>query len=32
MQVRRDQQDSQQFWLAVLSAIRHASGTPGEGE
>jgi LuxR family maltose regulon positive regulatory protein len=30
--VRRDQQDSQQFWLAVLSAIRHASGTPGEGE
>ena len=32
MQVRRDQQDSQQFWLAVLSAIRQASGTPGEGE
>jgi LuxR family transcriptional regulator, maltose regulon positive regulatory protein len=32
VQVRRDQQDSQQFWLAVLSAIRHASGTPGEGE
>jgi LuxR family transcriptional regulator, maltose regulon positive regulatory protein len=32
MQVRRDQQDSQQFWLAVLSAIRHATGTPGEGE
>jgi LuxR family transcriptional regulator, maltose regulon positive regulatory protein len=30
--VRRDQQDSQQFWLAVLSAIRHARGTPGEGE
>jgi LuxR family maltose regulon positive regulatory protein len=30
--VRRDQQDSQQFWLAVLSAIRAASGTPGEGE
>ena len=32
VQVRRDQQDSQQFWLAVLSAIRQASGTPGEGE
>jgi LuxR family transcriptional regulator, maltose regulon positive regulatory protein len=30
--VRRDQQDSQQFWLAVLSAIRRASGTPGKGE
>jgi LuxR family maltose regulon positive regulatory protein len=30
VQVRRDQQDSQQFWLAVLGAIRHASGTPGE--
>jgi LuxR family maltose regulon positive regulatory protein len=32
VQVRRDQQDSQQFWLAVLSAIRQASGPPGEGE
>ncbi len=32
LQVRRDQQDSQQFWLAVLTAIRQASGTPGEGE
>jgi len=30
--VRRDQQDSQQFWLAVLSAIRQAQGTTGEGE
>jgi LuxR family maltose regulon positive regulatory protein len=30
--VRRDQQDSQQFWLAVLGAIRQASGTAGEGE
>jgi LuxR family maltose regulon positive regulatory protein len=30
--VRRDQQDSQQFWLAVLSAIRQAPGTTGEGE
>jgi LuxR family maltose regulon positive regulatory protein len=32
VQVRRDQQDSQQFWIAVLSAIRQASGTSGEGE
>jgi LuxR family maltose regulon positive regulatory protein len=32
VQVRRDQQDSQQFWLAVLSAVRQASGTSGEGE
>jgi LuxR family transcriptional regulator, maltose regulon positive regulatory protein len=32
VQVRRDQQDSQQFWLAVLGAIRAASGTPGEGK
>jgi LuxR family transcriptional regulator, maltose regulon positive regulatory protein len=32
VQVRRDQRDSQQFWLAVLSAIRQASGTTGEGE
>jgi LuxR family transcriptional regulator, maltose regulon positive regulatory protein len=32
VQVRRDQQDSQQFWLAVLSAIRQAAGPPGEGE
>ena len=30
--MRRDQQDSQQFWLAVLSAIRQAAGTTGEGE
>ena len=30
--MRRDQQDSQQFWLAVLSAVRQASGTAGEGE
>ncbi len=28
--VRRDQQDAQQFWLAVLSAIRAASGQPGQ--
>ena len=32
VQVRRDQQDSQQFWLAVFSAIRAASSAPGEGE
>lgn len=32
VQVQRDQQDSQQFWLAVLSAIRQASGAPSEGE
>ena len=32
VQVRRDQRDSQQFWLAVLTAIRAASGTPGESE
>ena len=32
VQVQRDQQDSQQFWLAVLSAIRQASSTPGGGE
>ncbi len=32
VQVRRDQQDSQQFWLAVLSAIRQVPGAPGDGE
>ena len=32
VQVQRDQQDSQQFWLAVLSAILQASGTPGARE
>ena len=32
VQVQRGQQDSQQFWLAVLSAIRQANGTPAEGE
>jgi len=31
VQVPREQQDSQQFWLAVLGAVRRASGTPGEG-
>jgi LuxR family transcriptional regulator, maltose regulon positive regulatory protein len=32
VQVQRDQQDAQQFWLAVLRAIRQAHGTPGEGD
>jgi LuxR family maltose regulon positive regulatory protein len=32
VQVGRDQQDSQQFWLAVLSAVRQACGMHGEGE
>jgi LuxR family transcriptional regulator, maltose regulon positive regulatory protein len=32
IQVQRDQQDSQQFWLTVLRTIRQASGTPGEEE
>jgi LuxR family transcriptional regulator, maltose regulon positive regulatory protein len=32
VQVQRDQQDCQQFWLAVLSAVRQASGSPGDGE
>ncbi len=30
--MRRNQQDSQQFWLALLSAIRQAAGRPGESE
>ena len=29
LQVQRDQQDAQQFWLALLDAIRHASATTG---
>jgi LuxR family transcriptional regulator, maltose regulon positive regulatory protein len=32
VQVQRDQQDCQQFWLAVLSAVRQPSGTPASGE
>src|SRR5580693_10051555 len=32
LQVRRDQQDAQQFWLALLSAVRHASGTASGAE
>jgi LuxR family transcriptional regulator, maltose regulon positive regulatory protein len=29
LQVQRDQQDPQQFWLALLDAVRDASATPG---
>jgi LuxR family maltose regulon positive regulatory protein len=32
VQVQRGQQDSQQFWMAVLSAIRRAHGITAEGE
>ena len=32
MHVQRDQQDAQQFWLALLSAVRHACGTTGRAE
>jgi LuxR family transcriptional regulator, maltose regulon positive regulatory protein len=32
MHVQRDQQDAQQFWLALLSAVRHASGTTSGAE
>jgi LuxR family transcriptional regulator, maltose regulon positive regulatory protein len=32
MQVQRDQQDAQQFWLALLSAVRAASGTASGAE
>jgi LuxR family transcriptional regulator, maltose regulon positive regulatory protein len=32
VQVRRGQQDSQQFWLAVLTAVRRAYGLQPEGE
>ena len=28
VQVRRDQQDAQVFWLALLDAVRHARGAP----
>jgi LuxR family maltose regulon positive regulatory protein len=30
--VQRDQHDAQQFWLALLSAVRHASATTGHAE
>ena len=32
VQVRRDQHDAQQFWLALLDAIRHATGVNGGAE
>jgi LuxR family maltose regulon positive regulatory protein len=32
LHVQRDQQDAQQFWLALLSAVRHASGTTSGAE
>jgi LuxR family transcriptional regulator, maltose regulon positive regulatory protein len=30
LQVQRDQHDAQQFWLALLAAVRQASGTTGD--
>ena len=32
IQVQRDQQDAQQFWLALLRAVRHASGATSSTE
>jgi len=32
VQVQRDQRDAQQFWLALLDAIRHATGVNGGAE
>jgi LuxR family transcriptional regulator, maltose regulon positive regulatory protein len=32
LQVQRDQQDAQQFWLALLDAVRHASAATGRAE
>ena len=32
MQVQRDQHDAQQFWLALLDAVRHASAPTGRAE
>jgi LuxR family transcriptional regulator, maltose regulon positive regulatory protein len=32
LQVQRDQQDAQQFWLALLDAVHHASATTGDAE
>ena len=29
VQVRRDQHDAQEFWLALLDAVRHVCGAPG---
>jgi len=32
MRVQRDQHDAQQFWLALLDAVRHATGTNSGAE
>jgi len=32
LQVQRGQHDAQQFWLALLDAVRHASATTGHSE
>ena len=32
VQVQRGQQDAQQFWLALLGAVRHATGATGGAE
>jgi LuxR family transcriptional regulator, maltose regulon positive regulatory protein len=32
LQVQRDQHDAQQFWLALLDAVRHALATTGHAE
>jgi LuxR family maltose regulon positive regulatory protein len=32
LQVQRDQQDAQQFWLALLDAVRHATGADSDAE
>ena len=32
MQVQRDQHDAQQFWLALLGAVRHATGASSGAE
>ena len=32
VQVQRDQQDAQQFWLALLGVVRHVTGTSGGAE
>src|SRR6185437_9769598 len=32
VQVRRDQHDAQDFWLALLGAVRHATGTASGAE
>ena len=32
VQVQRDQHDAQQFWLALLDAVRHATGANSTAE